>query len=168
MSIYVFYTEIWSCIPYKRSTCSMTAGSRDPCFFATTVTRRSIGYHVLSWSILLPHFFLADGQMMETGTAFFFFWYKAFWFQSNYLNRSSNISVRTSELVTPCLLGAPLLKTQLLFSQAASINFCWDFLDAFSVCWSDAFLVSLPREQYSATCMLTQPVIKPSTYTVHS
>lgn len=64
--------------------------------------------------------------MLAPGTAFF--WYKAFRFQSNSLNTSSHMSVRTSEQVTPSLLGAPaawLLKTQLLFIQAArGLSWC--------------------------------------------
>lgn len=131
MFIYIFHTEIWSCIPYKRSTCLTTARSRDTCFFAAAIMRRSV--RVLPCPGAGQYFCIISLWQRDRcwNLALHFFWYKAFWFQSNSLNTSSHRSVRTSEQVTPCLHGAPgawPLKTQLLFSQAASIYFAETFL----------------------------------------
>lgn len=92
-------------------------------FFAIAIMRRSIrALPCSNWSILLHNLSFAVWQMLQSGTAFF--WYKAFWFWSNSLNTGSHIPVRTSKQITPCLLEAPgawLLKTQLLLSQRESI-----------------------------------------------
>lgn len=79
MSIYVFYTEIWSCIRCKRSTCSMRARSRDTCFFGTAVIRRSsviafgagqyfclVSFWQMDrWWKLVLHFFLIQSLLIS-------------------------------------------------------------------------------------------------------
>lgn len=169
MLIFIFHTGTRSCIPNKRFTCLAIVKSQDTCFFATAIMRRSIrALPHSNWSMLLHNLSLAVGQKLESGTAFF--WYKAVWFQSSSLHTTSHISenFRAGNTLLAWSCRCLTLENSVFTQSERKYLFGCDFLDAISACWPDVCLVSPPHEQYSATCMLIQPVVKPSTYTTHS
>lgn len=121
--------------------------------------------------IFLHHFSQADGQMVERGPVIFSF-------KQNLL-----ISVQLHKHPFPCisentregstsfacleLQVAGFLETLLTFIQLEGKYFYFaETLLMSSLCSCfDVFLVSLPHELCSATCTLSQQVIKPSTHT---
>lgn len=122
--------------------------------------------------VFLHHFSQADGQVVERGPIFFFF-----------LKLNLLISVQLHKHPFPCisentgesstsfacleLQVAGFLETLLAFIQLDSkyFYFAGTFLmSSLCICF-DVFLVSLPRELCSATCTLTQHVIRPSSHT---
>lgn len=169
MLIYIFHTAIWSCIPNKRFTCLTTVKIQDT-YFPTTIMRRSIrALPHSNWCNFCIIYLLHLDKCWNLELHFSDTKPSNFW--SNSLNTSSYISVRTSKQITPCLLESSrcLTSESSAFTQSErKYLFGCSFLYTFSACCPDVFLFSLLHEQYSATCMLIQPVVKPSTYTTHS
>ena len=170
MSICIFHTEIWSFIPCKTFTCLTTARSKDTCFFATAITRRSITALPRSELVNISASFLS-GRWTDVESRYCIFLIQSLLISEQLLkHKFSHISenFKAGNTLLAWTSGCLTPESSAFLQSGRQYLFCLDFLDAFSVSCSDIFLVSLPHEQYSATCMFTPPVIKPSTYTTHS